>query len=190
MLTQPHGIGARFNQRDQASLVTSCTQPLQGACYSRRVMGEVVVYRHPRNSAQQFQATFDTLKDRQCFCRHGCWHANMKRCRHCRQRILHIVQTAVRPLYLDGFRFRAIDLEMRAIRADQFAVPICRSRVSKAASCAPAAHFHHLIDGGHPLGVDYLPITRHTAYKMVKLSLNRSQVVKDISVVKFQVVYA
>jgi hypothetical protein len=77
-------------------------QATQRGVDGRRVMGEIVIDPHAPHLAQQFLTSLHALETLQCLAGHTNVHTSMVGCRHCCQRVAHVVDAAQGPAHVRG----------------------------------------------------------------------------------------
>ncbi len=189
MNAHAHGIGTRFQHRQDPPVPDLRAQAGQGGFDGRGVVGEIVVNPDITDAATQLHAPLHVLEQLQSIDGNPHGHAGMTGGGNSRQGIVHVVHAGQIPAQPTRLLILADHVEGAAIGGEVVRPPGALPLCGKILHGRPAAHVQHLVQVAVILWRNDEAGRRHGAHQMVKLALDLRQVIEDIRVVEFQIVH-
>ena len=182
-----HGVRTRFqhsqNTLMRSDFIAKCGQRSLYFCW---MMGEIIVNRHALNIALHFQTAFCVNKCPQCSTGIFNTHARMMRRRNRHQAVTHIVLAYNIPMHLCHFFTLMEHSEFRAIVFNALRIPCLIA--TDILAFRPTPHCQGLLYAFFACKRQNSPIVWNGANHVVELALNGFQVIKNIRMVKTNII--
>ncbi len=188
MYAHAHGVGAGFQQGDDASLPGVGPQSIQGSGDGGGVVGEVVIDGDAIDAGAHLHTPFHVAKPAQRLGRLPGRDARVARRGDGRQGVVRVVFPHQLPNHFALQGGVTADFESGAISAPVGDAPVCFLLCGKGLAGGPASLRQYLLHDFVGRGYQQQTVAGHRPHQVVKLLLDRRQVGKDVRVIEFDIV--